>query len=171
MGVMVSSPIVCKGELSISPLEDCAGFEPQSAAGLGFVLAGGCSAAANKAHKVFPRLPATLKGEWVEHGPGLWVSTVLVGSCVRCAPPRVLCPGAEGAGIWAVGGPHAHVKVKEAAGGRVGGGHVQSGLNRLPSAVGGVPLGHVLFFGDPLVGASAPRSGGPVSQVVVAGVY
>ena len=116
MGVMVSRPIGCKDELSVSPLEDGAGFEPQSAASLGLVLAGGCSTAAHEAHKVFPRPPASLKGKWVEHGPSLWVSTTLVRSCVRCAPPRVLCPGAEGAGIWAVGGPHAHVKVEEIAG-------------------------------------------------------
>ena len=102
--MVVSRPVGCKDELSVSPLEDCAGFEPQSAAGLGLVLAGGCSAAAHEAHKVFPGPPASFKGEWVEHGPGLWVKTVLVGSSVRCAPPRVLCPGAEGAGIglWAV---------------------------------------------------------------------
>ena len=152
-------------------MEDCAGFEPQTAASLWLVLAGCCPAASHEAHKVFPWPPTCFEREGVEQRAGLWVPTVLVSSCVGGAPPRVLCPGAEGAGIWAVGGPHAHVKVKEAAGGRVGGGHVQSGLNRLPSAVGGVPLGHVLFFGDPLVGASAPRSGGPVSQVVVAGVY
>ena len=75
-------------------------------------------------------------------------------------------------GCWHLGcGRSTRTRQKEAAGGRVGGGHVQPGLNRLTSAVGGVPLGHVLLFGDPLVGASAPRSGGPVSQVVVAGVY
>ena len=40
VGVMVSRPIGCKDELSVSPLEDGAGFEPQSAASLGLLLAG-----------------------------------------------------------------------------------------------------------------------------------
>lgn len=40
MGVMVSRPVGCKDELSVSSLEGCAGFEPQSVASLGLVLAG-----------------------------------------------------------------------------------------------------------------------------------
>ena len=120
--MMDSRPVGGKDKLSVSPLEDCAGFEPQTAASLWLVFAGCCPTASHEAHKVFPWPPTCFGGDGVKQRAGLWVPTVLVGSCVGCAPPRVLCPGAEGAGIWAVGGPHAHVKVKEAAGGRVGGG-------------------------------------------------
>ena len=59
----------------------------------------------------------------------------------------------EGGGVTVVGSPDANIKVEGVAGGGVGGGNVEPGLDDLASSGPDVPLWHVLLGFDTLVGA------------------
>ena len=86
--------------------------------------------------------------------------------------PWVLSSGVEGGRVRAVSGPNANIEVQGVACGGVMSGNVETSFDCFTSAtVGGVPLRHVLFGGDPLVGARAPRGGRPLTEVVVASIH
>ena len=138
---------------------------------MGLVVTGCRPAATNEAHEVFARPTPGLKGEWLEQGACLGIPAVFVSSCVRCSSSRVHGSRVKSVGVEAMGCPNAHVKVQGIACGGVGCGNVQAGLNSVTSAVGDVPLWHMLLNGGTLVGAGAPRGGGPIPNVVVPGVH